>query len=81
MIQNPGIRVEISGYTDNVGSDEYNQELSENRAKTVYDYLIEHGIDKDRLVFKGYGESNPVDTNETETGRSNNRRTEFKIIE
>lgn len=81
MNKNPGIRVEISGHTDNVGSDKYNQELSENRAKTVFNFLIEHGIDKERLVYRGYGESKPIDTNETEAGRGNNRRTEFKIIE
>jgi outer membrane protein OmpA-like peptidoglycan-associated protein len=79
--KNTGIKIEIGGHTDNVGTETYNQELSENRAKSVYDYLADHGIEKDRLEFKGYGLSKPIDSNETEEGRANNRRTEFTIIE
>jgi outer membrane protein OmpA-like peptidoglycan-associated protein len=79
--KNPKMKIEISGHTDNVGEDKYNQTLSENRAKAVCDYLISHGITKDRLSYKGYGESKPIDINETEQGRANNRRTEFKVIE
>ncbi len=78
--KNPGLKIEISGHTDNVGTPAYNQELSENRAKAVNDYLVAQGIDQARLVFKGYGESDPIDTNDTEAGRANNRRTEFKVI-
>ncbi len=78
---NPDINIEIGGFTDNVGTPEYNLKLSENRAKTVYDYLITKKIDLNRLTYKGYGESQPVDTNETESGRANNRRTEFKVVE
>lgn len=78
---NPGIKVEIGGHTDNVGSDENNQKLSENRAKAVYTFLIENGIEKDRLSYKGYGETDPIESNETKEGRAKNRRTEFKIIE
>ena len=78
--KNPALRIEISGHTDNVGMSEYNQVLSRNRAKSVYDYLMEQGIDADRLDYQGYGETQPVDTNETEEGRANNRRTEFKVI-
>ena len=79
--KNPGIKIEISGHTDNVGTTEYNLELSQNRAKAVYDYLSENGIDTDMLTYKGYGESQPVDTNDTEEGRANNRRTEFEVVE
>ena len=79
--KNPKMKIEISGHTDNVGDDKYNQTLSENRAKAVYDYLINHNISINRLSYKGYGESVPVDTNDTEQGRANNRRTEFKVIE
>ncbi|MCB0805102.1 MAG: PD40 domain-containing protein [Bacteroidales bacterium] len=80
MQQNPELRIEISGHTDNVGMDEYNKVLSRNRAKSVYDYLVENGIDQSRLTYEGYGKTKPVDTNETEEGRANNRRTEFKVL-
>ena len=78
---NLSIRIEISGHTDNIGTSDYNQALSENRAKSVVDYLTEKGILIQRLSYKGYGISQPIDTNETEAGRANNRRTELKIIE
>jgi outer membrane protein OmpA-like peptidoglycan-associated protein len=77
---NPTVRIEISGHTDNVGSNQANQVLSENRAKQVYQYLIANGIKADRLSFKGYGEMQPIAGNDTDEGRSKNRRTEFKII-
>ncbi len=76
----PALKIEISGHTDNVGSQLYNQELSEKRAKTVVDYLITKGIDENRLTHEGYGFSQPIATNETEEGRAMNRRTEFKVI-
>ena len=78
---NPGMKIEIGGHTDNIGTPEYNIILSENRAKTVNQYLVENGIDQSRLLYKGYGETKPVDTNETTGGRANNRRTEFKVVE
>ncbi len=78
---NPSVRIEISGHTDNVGADATNQTLSTNRAKSVYDYMVKLGIDSKRLVFKGYGKSQPVDVNTTEIGKARNRRTEVKIIE
>jgi hypothetical protein len=78
---NPELRVEISGHTDNQGGEEYNQELSEKRAASVVEYLIAEGIEDDRLVAKGYGFNVPIDTNETAEGRANNRRTELKVIE
>jgi outer membrane protein OmpA-like peptidoglycan-associated protein len=77
----PDIKIEIGGHTDNVGSHEYNISLSQNRAKSVRDYLIENKIDPARIKYKGYGETQPVDSNDTEEGKANNRRTEFKIIE
>jgi flagellar motor protein MotB len=78
--ENPGIRIELSGHTDNVGTREHNEALSLNRAMAVCDYLLGRGIAKERISYAGYGFSKPIDTNETEAGRSNNRRTEFKII-
>jgi len=78
--RNPSVRVEVDGHTDSVGSDAYNQKLSERRAKGVYDYLIAHGIDASRLDGpKGFGESQPIDTNDTAEGRQRNRRTELKV--
>ena len=76
----PKMTIEIGGHTDNVGSLETNTKLSANRAKAVVDYLIEHGVAKERLSYKGYAYQNPIDTNDTEEGRQNNRRVEFKII-
>lgn len=78
---NPEKKVEIGGHTDNVGADAANQVLSDNRAKAVVDYLIQKGIPAEKLVAKGYGETTPLDTNDTEEGRAKNRRTEFKILE
>jgi outer membrane protein OmpA-like peptidoglycan-associated protein len=77
---NPTVRIEVSGHTDNVGSDQLNQTLSENRAKSVYQYLVTNNINPTRLVYKGYGETQPVASNDNEEDRSKNRRTEFKII-
>jgi len=77
---NPNLKIEIGGHTDNVGSKAYNKTLSENRAKSVYTYLISKGIDKDRLSYKGYDFSIPIADNATEEGRALNRRTEFKVI-
>ncbi|MBL4654957.1 MAG: OmpA family protein, partial [Bacteroidia bacterium] len=74
------MRIEISGHTDSRGSDEYNEKLSHSRAKSVVDYLIKEGIKSSRLEYKGYGESQPLATNDTEEGRQFNRRTEFKIL-
>jgi len=80
MTVNPTLKIEISGHTDNVGNDQSNQVLSENRAKSVYQYLISNKVDASRLVFKGYGETQPIAPNTTDEGRQKNRRTEFKII-
>ena len=75
------IKIEISGHTDNVGTEEYNQSLSEDRAKAVTEYLVSSGISSERITFKGYGFSKPVASNETDEGRALNRRTEVTIIE
>ena len=72
--------IEIQGHTDNIGSQPYNIRLSHNRAKAVYDYLINKGIRPELLKFKGYGSSMPVADNQTESGRSKNRRTDFLIL-
>jgi outer membrane protein OmpA-like peptidoglycan-associated protein len=77
---NPEIKVEISGHTDNVGTDEYNMNLSQARANTVKEYLVGKGIDSERIISKGYGKSKPVSTNDTDEGRQLNRRVEFKIL-
>lgn len=81
MIKNPKVSIEISGYTDDVGNEKLNQTLSENRAKTVYDYLVKHGIETSRLSYIGYGKNQPVTSNANENGRKQNRRTEFKITQ
>ncbi|MFZ1703700.1 MAG: OmpA family protein [Saprospiraceae bacterium] len=73
-------KIELSGHTDNVGDQTLNQELSQNRANSVMNYLSAKGVSPDRLVAKGYGQNNPVETNETAEGREKNRRTELKII-
>ncbi len=78
--KNPKIRIEVGGHTDNVGGKQYNQQLSEKRAKSVYDYLIQKGIASTRLEFKGYGDAKPIADNSNEQGRAQNRRTEFTIL-
>jgi outer membrane protein OmpA-like peptidoglycan-associated protein len=77
---NPSMKIEIGGHTDNTGAKEKNTTLSEIRAKAVYDYLVLNGIQAARLSFKGYAETLPVADNKTEAGRKQNRRTEFKIL-
>ena len=78
---NPTVKVELQGHTDNIGNDEDNRILSDNRAKSVYNHLISKGIPANRLRYKGYGESKPIATNATEEGRAKNRRTVFLIYE
>ena len=81
LIQNPSIAVEISGHTDDVGSEDYNMTLSDQRAQAVTDFLVAKGIDSNRLQHKGYGFTKPLTTNQTQEGRAKNRRTEIKVIE
>lgn len=78
--ENPGIYIEMSAHTDSYGSDEYNFKLSDNRAKSVRDYIISKGIPEERVVWKGYGETKPVVANDTDENRQLNRRVEFTII-
>lgn len=78
--KNPNLKVEIGGHTDNVGNKQANLLLSQNRAKSVKEFLVSKGITPDRLNSKGYGADTPIASNETEAGRAKNRRTEFKII-
>lgn len=80
MKMNPTIVIEIGGHTDNVGGAEYNQNLSELRAKAVVDYLIEKGVSRHRISSKGYGFTQPIRSNESEEGRAVNRRTSFTIM-
>jgi outer membrane protein OmpA-like peptidoglycan-associated protein len=80
LLDNPTVRIQLSGHTDNVGKAEDNLVLSNNRAQAVVKYLVAHGIDPQRLTFKGYGATQPVAGNDTEEGRAKNRRTELKVI-
>ncbi|MFT4047114.1 MAG: OmpA family protein [Solimonas sp.] len=76
-----GVKVTIQGQTSSLGSDAYNHALSEHRARVVKAFLADHGVDAARMKPLGYGESQPIDTNDTEQGRENNRRVELKVIE
>ncbi len=79
--ENPDVKIEIHGHTDNTGDKEKNMVLSQKRAKAVADYLILFGINSERIVaYKGFGQTKPVATNKTEEGRAKNRRTEFVIV-
>ena len=80
MNENPNMKIQISGYTDNVGTPADNLKLSNGRALSVVNYLIAKGVKKDRLSYKGFGETNPVATNDTEEGRALNRRTELRVV-
>ena len=80
LARNPQVRIKIIGHTDSVGKDAANQKLSDGRANEVRKDLIERGIAKDRLQAEGRGESQPIDTNDTEEGRQNNRRVEIEIL-
>ncbi|MFC1534922.1 OmpA family protein, partial [Thermodesulfobacteriota bacterium] len=78
--ENPSLKVEVQGHTDNRGSKRYNQKLSENRARSVMGYFISRGIGRGRLSAKGYGITQPAATNATPEGRALNRRVELKPI-
>jgi len=81
LSENNSIRIEISGHTDNIGDSKHNMVLSENRAKSVCDFLTNNGIEKSRLTYKGFGDTQPIKQNNTDENRAKNRRTEFKIIQ
>jgi outer membrane protein OmpA-like peptidoglycan-associated protein len=74
-----GLKLEVEGHTDNVGSDEYNQNLSEQRGAAVRDYLAEQGIPASALTTRGFGESKPTVSNDTAAGRQQNRRVELVV--
>ncbi len=78
--QNPTIDIVIYGHTDNIGTEKYNQALSENRAKTIADYMIKKGIASNRISYIGFGSKRPIADNSTEEGRQKNRRVEIKLI-
>lgn len=80
MKENPNLKIQISGYTDNVGKPEDNLRLSTGRAVAVVNYLLSKGINNNRLSFKGYGEADPIASNSTEEGKALNRRTELRVI-
>jgi outer membrane protein OmpA-like peptidoglycan-associated protein len=79
--ENPDLQFEIHGHTDNIGNDNSNMILSKERAKSVYEYLKNRGVSTERMNYQGFGETRPIATNETESGRAQNRRTEFFIID
>jgi outer membrane protein OmpA-like peptidoglycan-associated protein/Tol biopolymer transport system component len=80
LTENPALKLEMAGHTDNVGKPAMNQDLSQRRAQAVVTYLTTHGITTDRLTAVGYGDTKPVVPNATKTGRQLNRRTEFKVV-
>lgn len=80
LMDNPDIRINISGHTDDVGDREHNVELSTRRAEAVKRYLVEHGILEDRITTEGFGPDKPIGSNETKAGRADNRRIEFEVI-
>ena len=75
----PNMKLQINGHTDNVGSEEYNQKLSEDRARSVYEYFLKKGIPASSMTTRGFGLKYPIDTNETDEGRAKNRRVEVDI--
>jgi len=76
----PAVRVAVEGHTDGLGSDAYNQRLSERRARAVLEYLVHAGVARERLEAQGFGESHPVADNATEDGRARNRRVELRVL-
>jgi outer membrane protein OmpA-like peptidoglycan-associated protein len=81
LSENTNLVMEIGGYTDSTGTENYNMSLSEKRALSVVNYLIKKGISSERLKYKGYGNTSPLGDNVTSEGRKLNRRTEVKVIE
>lgn len=79
--QCPGERLQVEGHTDSIGADAYNQDLSERRARAVRDYLVSKGVSGGRISAVGYGESQPISTNDTPEGRFLNRRVEVRFLD
>jgi OOP family OmpA-OmpF porin len=80
LVSSPGFEVELQGHTDSTGSDSYNMNLSQNRAKSVKSYLVSSGVEANRLTARGYGEEQPIASNDTKVGRAENRRVELKVV-
>jgi len=80
LTANPTLRIELGGHTDNVGADAANLTLSDQRARSVREFVISKGIDATRITAEGYGETKPVATNDTEEGKAQNRRTEVTVL-
>jgi OOP family OmpA-OmpF porin len=78
--ENPSTKIEIGGHTDSMGTNEYNDALSQGRANSVREYIVKEGIRNNRVVAVGYGENNPEASNQTDEGRQTNRRVEFKVL-
>jgi outer membrane protein OmpA-like peptidoglycan-associated protein len=79
LVSYPGLNIEVGGYTDNVGGDAMNQTLSENRADSVRDYLVQEGVSNNSVTAKGYGNTSPVASNGDSGGRAQNRRVELLV--
>jgi outer membrane protein OmpA-like peptidoglycan-associated protein len=79
LLANPNLKLQVEGYTDNIGSDDYNQKLSEERAGTVRDFLVSQSVSNANISAAGYGKSNPVADNSTNSGRAQNRRVELVV--
>jgi outer membrane protein OmpA-like peptidoglycan-associated protein len=79
ILSHPGLKLEVEGHADSTGSEEYNQSLSERRASSVRDYLVGQGVSSASITARGFGESQPVATNDTATGRQLNRRVELIV--
>ena len=79
MQDNPSYKIDVDGHTDNTGSNELNQKLSESRANSVKQYLMDNGVDESRIVATGYGEDKPIEDNKTAAGRAKNRRVEMRL--
>jgi len=79
LLAYPALRLQVEGHTDNVGGDDYNQQLSERRAQTVRDYLVQQGITDAAVTSKGFGKTVPIASNETADGRRQNRRVELVV--
>ena len=80
LTDNPELKIKLVGHTDNVGSAKFNQRLSVNRAQTLKDYLVEKGVDGERITSDGKGMTEPLNNNETEEDRAKNRRVELTIL-
>ena len=77
----PDVAYEVAGYTDSIGSENYNQRLSEQRAIAVLDYLVQQGVPSGQLTVRGYGEEDPIASNDTDEGRAQNRRVDVILLD